>query len=324
MNENNLENLKKEMGALGFSAGLIKQMEAQMKKDVPEFKLYGHTEASRGQVDLALYFKRSNKSDYYYLNKFEASHNQSHNLKEGHAYMMITPAEGSNVVKKLGNLTEAVEYFRDQKGTHELAAGKDASDKITLARMENGKVTEVDKDFRRAFYAPPVAQNFWLERGKGFSVEQAANMVQGRAVYREDMLNLSGKPYEAWTQLDKEQGKDQHGQLSVTRYTEAYGFQLAEVLDKYAIRELGDPGHRERLETSLKNGNRPMVTSMQEGQEVKLFIEAVPRFKQLNFFAENGKMEKREQFLKESSQSLGASRSKGQAEEVTQRSGLKI
>jgi len=52
----------------------------------------------------------------------------------------------------------------------------------------------------------------------------------------------------------------------------------------------------EKVEEALRNGNRPIITTVQEGKEVKLRIEAVPRYGKINFFQENGKPEKREQF----------------------------
>ena len=77
---------------------------------------------------------------------------------------------------------------------------------------------------------------------------------------------------------------------------------------------------------SLKNGNRPLITTMKDGQEVKLRIEAVPRYGQINMFAENGKPEKREQFLKETqlekSTVQGKSRSKDK--ELSESQGMGI
>ncbi|RZM22227.1 MAG: hypothetical protein EOO88_30050, partial [Pedobacter sp.] len=71
MNLNNLENLREEMANLGFKKELIEQMEEKMKANVADFKLYDSVEATRGRVDMTLFFKQSGQSDYYYLNKFE-------------------------------------------------------------------------------------------------------------------------------------------------------------------------------------------------------------------------------------------------------------
>jgi hypothetical protein len=55
----------------------------------------------------------------------------------------------------------------------------------------------------------------------------------------------------------------------------------------------------EALETSLRNGNRPLVTVTKEREQVKMFMETAISWGKLNFYAENGRPKKREQFLKE-------------------------
>ncbi len=301
MNLNNLENLKEEMKALGFKEKLIEEMEQKMEKNLPEFSLIDSMQATKGQIDLTLHFKQSGQSEFYYFNKFEVIHNQGKALEEGHKYMVISSGEGNkNIVKKLDGVTEAIDFFKQQKGESELAVGKDAAHKTQLATMEQGKVNYVAKEFQRTFYAAPLKQTFWVEKGKGFTAEQAANLVQGRSVYRDDLLNLSGNAYKAWIKLDFDKPRDRHNNLTTNQYHDpSYGFDLKKVLDKFDIKELENPAKRNKLEESLKNGNRPLITTIKEGQEVKLYLEAVPRYSQLNMFAENGRPEKREQFLKE-------------------------
>lgn len=140
MNLNNLENLKEEMKKLGFRDKLISQMEENIKKNVPEFKLNDTLPATKGQVDLTLYFKQSGQFEFYYFNKFEVAHNQGNPLEEGQKYMVITPEEtGKNMVKKLENVTEAIAFFKEQKGNSELAAGKDAAHKDKSKEKELGE-----------------------------------------------------------------------------------------------------------------------------------------------------------------------------------------
>lgn len=325
MNLNNLENLKEEMKNLGFKDKLVEQMEDYMKKDVPDFKLHDTLPAAKGQVDLTLHFKQSGQSDFYYFNKFEAAHNQGKPLEEGQKYMVITPSgDGKNLVKKLENVAEAIEFFKEQKSNSELALGKDAAHKTGLANMENGKINYVTRDFQRTFYAKPITQTFWVERGKGFTAEQASNLVQGRSVYRDDMMNLGGEPYKAWVKLDVDKGKDRFQNFKLNQYHDpSYGFDLNKVMDKFNIKELEDPAKRTLLETSLRNGNRPLITTQKEGQDVKLFIEAVPRYSQLNMYAENGKPEKREQFLKEPNFSHSQFKAKNKEMELTESQGLR-
>jgi hypothetical protein len=321
MNRNNLENLKEELKKLGFKDKVAGEMEKQIEKGVPEFTLNDKVNGSRGQVDLTLHFRQSGQSDNYYFNKFEVALNTGKGLEEGQKYMVITPNEqapGKNLVKSFENVTEAISFFKEQKGNSELAAGKDAANKVELAKMENGKVNYIAKDFQRTFRTPAQAQTFFVEHGRGFTAEQAANLIQGRSVYRNDLLNLGGQEYKAWIKLDMDSPKDRYQNYQTNQYhVPTYGFDLEKVLDKFQVKELDDPKRREALIQTLENGNRPLVTIIKEGEDIKLFIEAVPRYSQLNFFREDGKPEKREQFLKEPKldQTLQLNKDKGKEQE---------
>jgi hypothetical protein len=303
MNRNNLENLKEELKKLGFKDKVAGEMEKQIEKGVPEFTLNDKVNGAKGQVDLTLYFRQSGQSDNYYFNKYEVALNTGKSLEEGQKYMVITPNEqvpGKNLVKSFENVTEAISFFKEQKGNSELAAGKDAANKVELAKMEKGKTNYVAKDFQRTFRTPAQTQTFFVERGRGFTGEQAANLIQGRSVFRDDLLNLGGQEYKAWIKLDMDSPKDRYQNYQTNQYhVPTYGFDLEKVLDKYQIKELDDPKKKEALIQTLENGNRPLVTTVKEGQDTKLFMEAVPRYSQLNFFREDGKPVKREQFLKE-------------------------
>jgi len=308
MNLNNLEDLKDEMKRLGFKDKLIDEMEGYMKENVPDFKLHDIAKATKGQVEMTLHFKQSGQSEFYYFNKFEVTHNQGKALQEGQKYIVITQPEEAgkqNLIKSFLNTEEAIEFFKKQTGNSELAIGKGdtnkelVANKVMAANMENGKVNYVNKEFQRTYYANPISQTFWIEKGRGFKAEQAVNLIQGRSVYRDDMMNLSGEPYKAWVKLDFEKGKDRFQNYSTNQFHDPqYGFDLSKILDKFDIKELEDPAKREILESSLRNGNRAFVSVEKEGEPMKVFIEAVPRYSQVNMFAENGRPEKREQFLK--------------------------
>lgn len=306
MNLNNLEDLRDEMKKLGFDDALLVKMEEHMKNNDPFFRLYDQVAARKGQVDITLHFKQSGQSDYYYLNRLEAVHNQLKPLEEGQKYLVITKnQEGKNMVKKLENFAEAIDFFKQQKGNSELAVGKDAANKSMVANMEEGKINYVSREFKRDFYSPPLPQTFWLDHGRGFSKEQAANLVQGRSVYRDDLLSREGAPYRAWMQLDTDKERDRNNNLTFRQFTDAYGYDVKALLDDYKIKEMADPKKAEALETSLMNGNRPMVTVEKDGQETKMFIETAVRYGKLNFYREDGKPEKREQFLKETGLEMG-------------------
>lgn len=301
MNLNNLENLKQEMNALGFSEKLQVLMEEQMRNDIPQFHLNDSVAGDRGQVDFTLHFKQSGQSDYYYLNRYEVAHNKGKALEEGNKYMVIVAGpEGKNTLKRIENLVEAIEYFRAQKGGAELSVGKDTQHRTAIANMENGNVNFVNNEYRNTYFAKPLTQNIWVDKGRGFSAQQSANLIQGRAVYRNDLVKYtSGEPYKAWVKLDLEKGRDEKGNFQLQQFMDPqYGYDLKHVLNEYRIKELDDPAKREKLEVELKNGNRALITTIKEGKEVKLQLEAVPRYGNLNFFTMEGKIERRDQFEK--------------------------
>ncbi|MFA6084234.1 hypothetical protein [Mucilaginibacter sp.] len=328
MNRNNLENLKEELKKLGFKDKVAAEMEKQIEKGVPEFTLNDKVNGAKGQVDLTLHFRQSGQSENYFFNKYEVALNTGKGLEDGQKYMVITPnaqAPGKNLVKSFENVTEAISFFKEQKGNSELAVGKDAANKVELAKMEKGKVNYVAKDFQRTFRTPAQTQTFFVERGRGFTAEQAANLIQGRSVFRNDLLNLGGQGYAAWIKLDMDSPKDRYQNYQTNQYhVPTYGFELEKVLDKYQIKELSDPQKKEALIQTLENGNRPLVTTVKEGQDTKLFMEAVPRYSQLNFFKEDGKPEKREQFLKEPKLDQTLQVGKGKGKEKEQEHGMSV
>jgi hypothetical protein len=310
MNLNNLENLQQEMRDLGFSPKLIEQMEEQMKANVPQFKLYDSMEATKGRVGLMLFFKQSSQSEYYYLNKFEVCHEKGQEIPEGQKIMVLTQVEGADkgMTKSFVHIAEGIAFFngqkdmlKAQKGISHLVVGKDANAAVKLATMEDGKVNYVQKEFGQTYRTSPINQTIYVEKGKGFTAEQAANMIQGRSVFRDDLVSLSGKEYKAWIILDFDRAKDRFGNFEVKTFNvPGYGEDVSTVLDKFQIKELVDPAKRELLESSLRNGNRVPVTVEKDGKDVKLDLEFASRYCKVNFYKKDGSTEKREQFLKQS------------------------
>ncbi|TWI97590.1 hypothetical protein JN11_03412 [Mucilaginibacter frigoritolerans] len=322
MNRNNLENIQNEMKDLRFSKKAIDEAQQKMEKGLPEFTVAEQLKGNKGQVDVTAHFRQSGQSDNYYLNKFAVALNTGKALEEGHKYFIITRNEkepGKNLTKSFENVSDAISFFKDQKGDSRLAAGKDAGHATELAAMKAGKVDYVEKDFQRTFRTPAQTQTFFVERGRGFTVDQAANLIQGRSVYRDDLLNLGGQPYAAWIKLDMDSQKDRYQNYTTNQYhVPSYGFTTKEALEKYQIKELADPKKQEALMLAIENGNRPLITTVKDGQDVKLHIEAAPRFRQINFFREDGKPEKREQFLKEPKLDQALQLNKGKEKEQEQ------
>ncbi|NII83122.1 hypothetical protein [Pedobacter sp. SG908] len=331
MNLNNLEDRKDEMRALGASEQSIAKMEELMKTGVPKFKVHQAMPANKGQVDVEFYLQQSSKSEYYFLNKFTVAHNLGKPLEQDQHYLIITPGEKgkSGSAKEFDLVTDAVEAFKKREGAVELAIGKDAAHKQqTLATMENGKVNFVAKSFRGTFYGKPAMQTMWPDRGKGFTVQQSAQMIQGYAVYRDDLVNFnSGEVYAAWVKFDMDKGAGANGNFNLQQYHDPqYGFDLPKVLDNYRIKELAVPEKREKLEADLRNGLTPLVSVEKDGQSVKLLLEAVPRYGKVNFYTPDGSLEKREQFMTKEAFAnvLDAGQEKGKNKDKQQEAGMGI
>src|SRR5258708_25735719 len=116
-------------------------------------------------------------------------------LEQGKQYTVLSPGkkENESLRKSFDDPHQAIDFFKGQKGNSELALvkGKDYEHKITLATMENDKVNYVVKDFQRTYNNPAVTQAFYVENGRGFTAQQAANLIEGRAVYRDDLANAN-------------------------------------------------------------------------------------------------------------------------------------
>jgi len=305
MNRNSLENFREEAAALKVPQNMIEAAEKQMEKNVPKIEIFGQIPADRGLMDVTIHVKQSAQSDFYYFNKFDLAISKAKPLDPGHRYMVIGPdplKKDSNSTKNFDSAVQAMDYFRGQKGNSELSIGKfDQKNllfKDTVATMKEGKVDYVKKEFQSAYYSPAIKNSHYVDRGKGFSIEQAANMLQGRAVFREDMMSRGGEQYKAWSQYQFNEPKDKYGNYTMKQFSEGYPFDLRKELANYEIKELYRKETNEKLISDLQNGNRAVVKVMgPDGEDKPLLIEAVPKYGNINFFDSNGKPQKREDFL---------------------------
>jgi hypothetical protein len=306
MNASNLEQLKLEMEKLGFSEQLIGKMEEHMSRNEPRFILYDVLEADKGRAEVALHFNQSKNSEFYYFNKFDLVLEKQPPLEAGEKYFVSSQRQGEEVlVREFEMPSLAVKLFnlkmegaKDIRGTASILSGKDVGSAKVLVAMEDGKITSVEKDFYKTLKNPSVSQTFYLEKGNGFTVEQGLNLVQGRSVYREDLLDISKHEYSAWARLELDKPRDRSGNFEVHKIYEGYKFDFGAVLDRFALSELDKPKAREVLETSLKNGNRAEVTVDMDGKKEKLLAVVMPDFKQINLYSLDGEVIKREQHQK--------------------------
>lgn len=128
-----------------------------------------------------------------------------------------------------------------------------------------------------------VAQKFYINNKQdNITVKEAYNLLSGRAVEKE-ITPKEGEKYRAWLQLDFKE-TDTSGHYKVRQFHPNYGFDLDKVLAKHPLRELESPEGKKQLVESLQRGNRQSVTLLTDGKETRLFIEAAPQFKSLNYY----------------------------------------
>lgn len=211
MNTQNLTYLKEGLTYLGFGKVQPEELEKHLRAQAPEFTLDLHIPYYKSAVDYKLHFRKSNQSDLYFFNKYDA----------------------------------------------------------TYKNMDPGQ----DK-----------SQTFYIHKNSGITAKEAYNLLDGRAVYKE-LVNAEGQPYRAWLQLDTS-NKDQTGNYKIRQFHENYGFELEKTLKQFYIMEILDPQQKAQLLHSLQKGNRQQVTALEEGYEVKRFIEASPQFKTINVYNE--------------------------------------
>jgi hypothetical protein len=332
MNLNNLEDLKKEVKDLGFNPKVADELEKNMKPLPGHFTIKDQFPGDRGVVDMTLHFHKSGQSDTYNLNKFEVTAGKMPPSVENQHYMVLTENKDNKekpLVKNFESPNEAIAFFKKQKGNSELAMGESAESKQILASKENGKDNYINPDFRSAYFRPAVKQMFYLRDGQGFGAKQAANMVQDRTVFRDNMMTRDGEPYKAWVRLDFEQKKDDWGNHRFKQFHHpTFGFDLEKTLNDYKIKELNDPAKKAEIMEAMRQGDRVPVTAVnKENKEGKVMTEALPRYGKLDFYSEKGVRQKREQFEKpaitiELSQSK--SQGKGREKELEESRGMKV
>jgi len=125
------------------------------------------------------------------------------------------------------------------------------------------------------------AQTFYLDNGRGITMKEAYNLLDGRSVNK-NLKNKENISYNAWVKLDFD-NKDAHGNAKLLQYHKNYGYNLNEELARLPIFPIA-PEDLKRVETSLEKGNVQEVKV--NGMEGRAFINVVanPQFKTLDLF----------------------------------------
>ena len=73
MNEKNYDYLKDQLKYTGFGEGLQNELKEKMEKQTPEFQLNHSQKFGKDEVSSTLHFKKSDESEMYFFNKYDAA-----------------------------------------------------------------------------------------------------------------------------------------------------------------------------------------------------------------------------------------------------------
>ncbi len=73
MNEKNYDYLKDQLKYTGFGEGLQNELKEKMEKQTPDFQLNHTQKFGKDEVSATLHFKKSNDSEMYFFNKYDAA-----------------------------------------------------------------------------------------------------------------------------------------------------------------------------------------------------------------------------------------------------------
>jgi hypothetical protein len=119
---------------------------------------------------------------------------------------------------------------------------------------------------------------FKNDKSENFNASEAYNLLAGRAVLKNG----------TWKQFDF-YDKDLRDNYRMNEFPETYGYNVSNVLRTLPLKN-EDYQEFESLADSLKRGKREEASLMIQNREIKVFIEANPRFKTLTFY--NDRMQK--------------------------------
>ncbi|GGC33515.1 hypothetical protein GCM10011386_27030 [Parapedobacter defluvii] len=313
MNLNNLEDLKRYLTELKFDPTHITELEEKMTKEIPAFDIadqyIGEYRGKAGAIDLNIPVRQSNQSGNYYISKFDLTLTKANPLPEGHRYFVVSkdPESGKKLHRDFTSPAQAIEYLNGKTGERELVAGTGPrpNESTVLVRKDDDKLIYSAKDFRETYHGKPLTQAFYINEGQGFSLPEALNLIQGRSVYKDNLLTANGEPYKAYVAIDRENPLSTGTGYRYQQFRDPeYGFDIEKTLMQYDVKGLDNQESKNRLIGLLKGGNRVPVVMEKNGKRYDVTIESSPRYKNINILNTKGEPLKREFFDRNSTQEL--------------------
>lgn len=111
MNEQNFQYLKDNLKYMGFGENMTDMLEAGLKQEKPEFSLSYETELNRKPFQATLNFRKSDNSDMYFFNSYQASLTRANGKKLDQTFY-VNKGKGITA-KEAYNLLEGRAVFKE-------------------------------------------------------------------------------------------------------------------------------------------------------------------------------------------------------------------
>lgn len=175
------------------------------------------------------------------------------------------------------------------QATH--AFGKDQMEAVLY--FSKSKQADSDMYFFNKYHATlnkeegALSQTFYINnKGQSITFKEAANLLNGRSVYKE-LMPKEGEKYKAWVNLDFS-NRDEDGNAKLAIYHDRYGFDLKEAVGRLPLKELGDSEQLTSILESLQKGNLTNATLLKGGDDVPVQLTTDPKFKTLKMYDMDG------------------------------------
>jgi hypothetical protein len=111
MNEQNFQYLKDNIKYMGFGENMSEALEANLKQGKPEFTLSNKTEVNKKPFEVKLHFRKSDSSDMYFFNSYNASLQRSNGEKFDQTFYLM---KGKGITaKEAYNMLEGRSVFKE-------------------------------------------------------------------------------------------------------------------------------------------------------------------------------------------------------------------
>jgi hypothetical protein len=131
------------------------------------------------------------------------------------------------------------------------------------------------------------SQTFYLDHGKGVTMKEAYNLLDGRSVNK-DLKNKEGEVKNAWIKLDFN-SREANGNFKQEQFYKPYGFDLYTELFKLPLPQM--PAEKfNQIAESLERGNVQQIKMPENSSGIpsSILVSANPKFKTLDLADEQG------------------------------------